>query len=664
VVPGLSSPIAVSLAIAVNALKFLPLFRNTSLRLLSDMVDLSDEEELGGESEREMAETALLAVARGVVRLAVAEDDRDRIVDRRFPGGSAFIADKRKLEGRRVRAQAIGATAHIRRFDRAALTERVLASPSLLRSLDGPVIHELAPRVDWRPRLHTIWVAKDPELDVPLEALAFLLGAAIAQQFWELTAVAVLRDEALELWIWDGDGFVAAPRWKGDFDEESITRLLVARGIDFVHLLVLHPRDSHVLPPHFGGLRCHRVVELTRRMPTEAPAALVEILRREVRQVSRDGEPYFSSFVPTILLPATGGTQSSEVQTERIALDDEDEPAVNARRHRRLRRDSCRLRLETSDIARRWRTWKESPGRFPSAVLNDETLRRSLFRWARAVTNRRVGVALSGGGASTYRMVPFLEGLDAAGVPVDVVSGVSGGTLLGAYYCKAGRPGLELCKQRGWLFQACLLLASVDSIGFQTLVDVDLGHTTVDDLEVPLIGVTTALRDGKPPEPRVVTRGTLGRAVRMSGSLPVLFAPTETRGTRFADGATSALVPALPLRDFGADMVIACNCVPAARERNPFAVLPFGETAYRYTPIGRIVDLCVSAAGLLQRVSREAEDDAHVFVEVPPTDVPFVESFRFYDADGIAQAAAATMQLEVRRCTGRWMEFAWSGSRS
>jgi hypothetical protein len=108
-------------------------------------------------------------------------------------------------------------------------------------------------------------------------------------------------------------------------------------------------------------------------------------------------------------------------------------------------------------------------------------------------------------------------------------------------------------------------------------------------------------------------------------------------------------------------MVIACNCLPGAKVRNPFAVLPFGETAYRYTPLGRIVDLWVSAAGLLQHVSREAADDAHVFVEAPPTAEPFVESFRFYDAAGIARAAAAEMQADIRRCTARWMEFAWSG---
>ena len=54
---------------------------------------------------------------------------------------------------------------------------------------------------------------------------------------------------------------------QGDVDEERLTRLLHARGVDFVHLLVLHPRDSHVLPRQFKGLRCHRVVELTRRVP-------------------------------------------------------------------------------------------------------------------------------------------------------------------------------------------------------------------------------------------------------------------------------------------------------------------------------------------------------------------------------------------------------------
>src|SRR5439155_1521991 len=100
----------------------------------------------------------------------------------------------------------------------------------------------------------------------------------------------------------------------------------------------------------------------------------------------------------------------------------------------RLYRDPCRLRLELPELARTWR----APGdkrRFAAVELGDDGTRAAVERWARAVTNRQVGVALSGGGAVNALLVPLLQRI-AKRVPIHVVSGVSGGSLLGAFLCK------------------------------------------------------------------------------------------------------------------------------------------------------------------------------------------------------------------------------------
>lgn len=65
----------------------------------------------------------------------------------------------------------------------------------------------------------------------------------------------------------------------------------------------------------------------------------------------------------------------------------------------------------------------------------------ALGRWARAVTYRRVGVALGGGGAWGWAHVALLSGMHRQGVPVDLVSGVSFGAVAAAYYALAGDPG-------------------------------------------------------------------------------------------------------------------------------------------------------------------------------------------------------------------------------
>ena len=68
----------------------------------------------------------------------------------------------------------------------------------------------------------------------------------------------------------------------------------------------------------------------------------------------------------------------------------------------------CPLRLDCAAVAARWR---------PGVALTtfDDSIRDSLARWARAITGRRVGVALSGGGAWGFYHVVALRRLVAAG---------------------------------------------------------------------------------------------------------------------------------------------------------------------------------------------------------------------------------------------------------
>src|SRR5262249_59383681 len=104
----------------------------------------------------------------------------------------------------------------------------------------------------------------------------------------------------------------------------------------------------------------------------------------------------------------------------------------------------CRLRLDIRKMWDLWTSWQQasSSGGGPSfpeyAFAKEKAYGDTASRWARAVTNRQVGLALSGGGASCYGVVPLIRGLCWNNVPIDVVGGVSGGAYIGAYYCKDG----------------------------------------------------------------------------------------------------------------------------------------------------------------------------------------------------------------------------------
>ena len=66
--------------------------------------------------------------------------------------------------------------------------------------------------------------------------------------------------------------------------------------------------------------------------------------------------------------------------------------------------------------------------------------REALARLARRLSGRAVGLVLSGGGARALAHVGVLEELDAQGVEIDCIAGVSMGALIGALYAKGLSP--------------------------------------------------------------------------------------------------------------------------------------------------------------------------------------------------------------------------------
>jgi NTE family protein len=262
-------------------------------------------------------------------------------------------------------------------------------------------------------------------------------------------------------------------------------------------------------------------------------------------------------------------------------------------------------------------------------------------------------------------MIALVRMLEERGVPIDVVSGVSGGTLVGAYYCKRRGADLDRCIDNGLLFQLLVLGAMFDSRLIRRRVDRDLGGVRVDDVDVRLVPVATALRHGRPPDAHVICGGTLGEAVQASGAAPGLFSSMQRKEnksgetTRYTDGASSRLIPARILPQYGADLVIAFNTIAGPRRRNPFEKHRTGRFLYEKTPVGRAIDLWVSVAFLVEQCSGLVAQDAHVFIEPLPHDEPFVEALWFARARAIVEDARSRDALREKAdlCLKRWREF-------
>ncbi|MBI3811681.1 MAG: patatin-like phospholipase family protein [Nitrospirae bacterium] len=175
----------------------------------------------------------------------------------------------------------------------------------------------------------------------------------------------------------------------------------------------------------------------------------------------------------------------------------------------------------------------------------------------------KVGITLSGGAARCIAHLGVLEVFKKAGIPVHLISGTSGGGLVGALYA-SGRYSLEelvrsVSGLNWWQVTHPVIsrrgLLSSDRI--RRFVQEWIGEMTFDQTTIPLAIVATDLRTGG----KVVLKdGPIAPAVQASCSLPVIFKPTFYGGRLLIDGGYASQLPVrVAKEDMGADFVVAVD---------------------------------------------------------------------------------------------------------
>jgi WD40 repeat protein/predicted acylesterase/phospholipase RssA len=188
-------------------------------------------------------------------------------------------------------------------------------------------------------------------------------------------------------------------------------------------------------------------------------------------------------------------------------------------------------------------------------------------RWARAVTARRVGLALGGGGAYGYVHIALIQKLSDKDkrVPVDLVSGSSFGSIVGAFYASRGLGGVGELVQKWLLPTSALTLGLISTWPMGKLLERSTGRMRLDALEMPMFPVVVDADSGNEWDLR---EAPIGEGIRASCALPPI-APTMEEDRTYLDGGLVANVPVYVLQDEGAGMVIASNCLtnPLIRDR-------------------------------------------------------------------------------------------------
>jgi patatin-like phospholipase len=526
------------------------------------------------------------------------------------------------------------------------------------------------------PRPELIWMALDPTIACNLEAFTHLLAGAVAEDLFPKQDVALVTVRA---------NLAYARKWTtaGTFGPPTlivppITNATLGALIGFSgtppaqrgRVFVIHVDDPLHRPPIFSGgfllpVTFHRVVYVTGRIPTAVRSELQALLDPSVMGEST---PYFTAVVPSLLttpptpkfpwswLPNVPGAPRFRVRQMQDEADLSGSTPSSI--EQRLFRDACRIGMDAAAIQAQWVDWGGGPTPpFVDYVVPSDKQRAR--RWGRAVTNRRVGVAVSGGGASAYRVIALLEQLEPQ-IPVDVLSGLSGGSLLGAFFAEGGLEGLKRAADLGPLLQVVLPIVFLSSWPIELVIDVLMGARRIQDLDVRFVPVTTELPPTGPPDTAIVTGGTIGTAVRASCTLPPAFAPMRRNGNRYTDGGAAAIVPAQLVRDCGADLSISCNVIPGARESNPLDLVPvFGALLHDWTVLGRVIDLWTWYTYMWSQASRRFGEMADVYLEFTPQQIPFIECFAWAFATLIATKAGNDPQLSTAmgQLIPKWMKL-------
>jgi NTE family protein len=172
-----------------------------------------------------------------------------------------------------------------------------------------------------------------------------------------------------------------------------------------------------------------------------------------------------------------------------------------------------------------------------------------------------IGLALGGGFARGIAHVGVLKVFEEEGIPIHILTGTSVGALIGASYC-SGLSAADLEEVARSVRFTTFARWTLSRFGFAsndrmiTFLTRTLKVKTFEELRIPL-GVTAT--DFNSGEAVVFHSGSIIDPVRASCAYPGMFLPVNIRGRWLVDGMLSHPVPTRPLREMGADRVLAVH---------------------------------------------------------------------------------------------------------
>jgi NTE family protein len=202
-------------------------------------------------------------------------------------------------------------------------------------------------------------------------------------------------------------------------------------------------------------------------------------------------------------------------------------------------------------------------GRLNQLVRSLQAFHRELTRSAPPLEPANaapsLGLALGGGFARGLAHIGVLKVLEQENIPITYIAGTSVGALIGAVYASGVSPK-EMEEIASLVRFRDFARWTVSRLGFATndrmvgMLHRFLKVKTFEELRIPLAVVATDFVSG---EPVLFRSGDLIAPVRASCAYPGMFLPVDVDGKLMVDGMLAYSVPTTPVRQMGANRVIA-----------------------------------------------------------------------------------------------------------
>lgn len=221
------------------------------------------------------------------------------------------------------------------------------------------------------------------------------------------------------------------------------------------------------------------------------------------------------------------------------------------------------------------------------------------------MARKKIGLALSGGGARGFAHVGVIKILAEYNIPIDLISGTSIGTVVGGALA-SGMTTAEIetmahaIRWRDVTRPSFSPIALMSNVPMGKFLQRKFPVDRFEDLKIPFAAVTVDLR--KPECVVFKDSGDVITAIRASCAVPAVFAPVRDASDRIlVDGGVMAPLPIDAVKEMGADVIIAVDLLSSG-------------ASFNRSPSTAMGMLFSSAMVLLREVSNNQNNKADVLI--------------------------------------------------